>query len=128
MFLKKSFSSVDDDELFGLGEGEADGVCARAPPADKKIASVIMPKWHNDILLLRMVVLLSNVLALPRMSTRRTRYGTGRASDRVVSLRLPACWRKRFCTSLILHAGSGLLKQSRSRMLLLDAFYLLTTS
>ena len=58
MFLKKSFSSVDDDELFGLGEGEADGVCARAPPADKKIASVIMPKWHNDILLLRMVVLL----------------------------------------------------------------------
>jgi len=26
MFLKKSFSSVDDDELFGLGEGEADGI------------------------------------------------------------------------------------------------------
>src|SRR5256714_1757851 len=58
MFLKNSFSSVDDDELFGLGEGEADGVCARAPPADKKIASVIMPKWQIDILLLRMVLLL----------------------------------------------------------------------
>ena len=74
MFLKKSFSSVDDDELFGLGEGEADGVCARAPPADKKIASVIMPKWHHDILLLRMVVLLYDVWLCPEC--RRDEEGT----------------------------------------------------
>src|SRR2546421_1761851 len=35
-------------------------------------------------------------------SMRRTRYGTGRTSDRVASWRLPACWRKRFRTRRLL--------------------------
>jgi hypothetical protein len=39
--------------------------------------------------------------ALPQNSIRRKRCGTGRASDRV-SWELPACWRKRFCTSSLL--------------------------
>ena len=42
------------------------------------------------------------LVALSKNSIRRTRYGTGRASDRVFPLRLPACWRKRFCTKLLL--------------------------
>jgi len=56
MFLKKAFSSDGVEDAFGVGDGVGDGVCARAAALDNKMAKTI-PKWQNDLLLLRMALL-----------------------------------------------------------------------
>jgi hypothetical protein len=58
MFLKKSSSSEGDADAFGGGDGVAAGeaVCARVAALENKKTTTI-PKWQNDPLLLRIVIL-----------------------------------------------------------------------
>jgi hypothetical protein len=59
MFLKNLLSSVGDGEVEGVGEGLAEGVCARTETAaGNMMPERIMPKRHCDILLLLMFLLL----------------------------------------------------------------------
>jgi hypothetical protein len=59
MFLKNLLSSVGDGDVEGVGEGLAEGVCARTETAaENMIPERIMPKRHCDDLLLLMFLLL----------------------------------------------------------------------
>jgi hypothetical protein len=59
MFLKNLLSSDGDEDVEGVGEGLAEGVCARTEiAAEKMMPERIMPRRPCDILLLLMFLLL----------------------------------------------------------------------